>query len=71
MGFMTYEQKMLELQIIGIVVTSLIAAAAFFYIALPTEWNSIIKGIISLVGSLIFAWWFGNTLQKKYAPHMD
>lgn len=65
---LTYEQKMLELQIVGIVVTSMIAAAAFFYIALPNEWGSIIKGLISLVGSVIFAIWFGYTLQKKYAP---
>ena len=71
MAPMTYETKMLNLQIIGIVVTSMIAAAAFFYIALPTEWNSIVKGCISLVGSLIFAWWFGKTLLEKYAPDME
>ena len=71
MASMTYDQKMLELQIIGIVVTSMIAVAAFFYIALPTDWNSTMRGLISIVGSVVFAVWFGYTLQNKYAPDIE
>ena len=62
MASITYDQKMLELQIIGIVVTSMIAVVAFFYVTLPTDWNSTMRGLISIVGTVVFVVWFGYAL---------
>jgi F0F1-type ATP synthase assembly protein I len=56
MDSISYEDKMLELQIFQISATTMLAFAAFFYVAAPwTDANSPVKGMLALVFGIVIA----------------